>query len=306
MERTPGPEPHSMIYMPATDEHKIAGIPRLTPAAIILDLEDSVAPSGKNNARLLASQAIARYAAAAGIWVRINCLSDDTARLDIKEVVRPGLSGIILPKVGHYRDVRLADHLIREREGQRSMVIGQVRLMATIESAGAVAQLHSIARAAPRLARLCFGAADFGLDVGLHETDGQAQGYTGLLNYVRYQLVIASRAAGLSAPHDSAYLRVDDPAGLRREAESARTMGFAGKHAIHPAQLTVIEEAFSVPERELERAARIVREFRAAQDSGTAVLVIDGQVVDYPVYVRARRLLAASGPRGEGGASGDR
>jgi citrate lyase beta subunit len=175
--------------------------------------------------------------------------------------------------------------------------------MATVESAIGVARLPSIARSSSRLTRLCFGAADFGLDLGLNDTDSRAPGYAGLLDHVRYQLVIASRAASLPAPHDSAYLRLNDVAGLRREAETARAMGFAGKHAIHPAQLAIINDVFSVSDYELERAERIVREFSAAQAAGTGVITIDDQVIDYPVYSRAKRLLATNGQQREHGAT---
>jgi citrate lyase beta subunit len=295
--------PHSMLYVPAADEHKVANIPRIA-AAVILDLEDSVAPSMKTAARLLAGQVITGSAAASDIWVRVNSLDSEFAFEDIKEVVRPGLSGIVLPKVDSPNDVKLADHLIKEYERRSSMALGKIRLIATIESAVAVDRLRSISRAAARLVRLCFGALDFSLDVGLNEYAGRPAPAAGLLDYVRCRLVIESRAAGLSGPHDSAYLRVNDVSGLRCEAEIAKAMGFSGKHAIHPAQLPVIEEVFSARDWELAHAGRIVRDFSAGQAAGAGVVVVDGEVIDYPAFARAKRFLADSGKESKEEAAG--
>ena len=295
---------HSMLYVPAVDERKVANISRIAAAAVILDLEDSVAPSMKNAARLIASQVITGPTAGSDIWVRINSLGSEFGFQDIKEAVRPGLSGIVLPKVESPDDVKLADHLITEYERESSMALGEIRLMATIESAVAVDRLRSISRAAARLMKLCFGAQDFSLDVGLNQYDGRMPRGAGLLDHVRCRLVIESRAAGLFGPDDSAYLRVNDVSGLRYEAETAKEMGFSGKHAVHPAQLHVIEDVFSARDWELARASRIVRDFSAAQAAGAGVVVIDGEVVDYPAFVRAERFLVDSGMESKEEAAG--
>jgi citrate lyase subunit beta/citryl-CoA lyase len=151
--------------------------------------------------------------------------------------------------------------------------------------------VFEIAAAAPRLKRLCFGAGDFSLDVGVdwpHE-----DGVTGeTLLFAKSQLVLASRMAGLEPPHDSVYPRYDDLDALRREATESRRLGFLGKHAIHPSQLPVIDEVYRPSDRQVERARRLVAAFDEAEAQGKGAVGVDGELVDYPILYRARNILA--------------
>jgi citrate lyase subunit beta/citryl-CoA lyase len=296
----------TMLYVPGADQRKLDRVAQIPAPAFILDLEDSVARSVKLEARervqgLLGSGLRRR------LYVRINSLDSGLAFDDLEAVVRPGLTGLVIPKVESAAELHLLDRLLGALEARYGLFAGSVELIALVETVPGCERVREIARSSPRLRCLGFGAGDFSLDLGLEWP--ASGGPSATLLHAKVELVLASRLAGLDPPHDGVYPDFRDPEGLRAEAEQARRLGFWGKHAIHPDQVSVIAGVFIPSEQEVAQARRIVEAFEWSERQGVAAIQIDGRLIDYPVAERARRLLelvrgSGSQPGGEG-ADGD-
>jgi citrate lyase subunit beta/citryl-CoA lyase len=252
--------------------------------AVILDLEDAVAPADKVTARRAVADLVARRAPAAAcqVHVRVNRGPDGYDLDDVAAVVAPGLAALRLPKAVSAAEVAAVAELLDELEAARGLPAGTVGLYPTVETAAGVDRCRELATA-PRVVSLAFGAADFLADIGAHGGDG----YEPTL-LARSALVLASRVAGIAPPVDGAWTRLDDEEGLRRSSRWARSLGFAGRSAIHPRQLPVIHEVFTPTAEEIAWARRVV----AALGERSATAVVDGGFVDPAAARRARRLLA--------------
>jgi citrate lyase beta subunit len=282
----------TMLYVPAADPAKMAKAKELSArATVILDLEDSVAAQRKQWARDSAGSFLANSEPGSAFWVRVNSGSDDLYR-DLDSVVLPGLRGLILPKSEDPGMVLLVDRTVGRLESERQMVHGEVALAPTIESAAGLIGLSAIAKSSKRIDWLGFGSMDFCADLGIGTPrEGPANP---TLTHARVSIVIASRAAGLSRPHDGAHVYFKDQAGLRAMAESARSLGFGTKHAIHPDQIAVLDEVFGLAETDLEHARLILKAFERARAEGRANAELDGELIDLATARNAQRLLEES------------
>jgi citrate lyase beta subunit len=276
----------AMLYVPA-DERRLAKLPTLGAGAVILDLEDSVPEPMKERARELAAATI-EAGAAPELWVRINGLDTPHWRADLEAVVSAGLAGIVLPKADSAAILERLDGALADLGDAN----GEIEVVATIESARGLLNAHEVARA-PRVRHLSFGAADLSLDLGLEWPPPGGESPT--LAWGRAKVVVASRAAGLEGPDDGVFGRHADLEGLRAEAERSLALGFGGKHAIHPAQVSVIEAVFRPGADELARAREVVAAYLEAVRGGSGAVASNGAMVDRPVYERARRMLDAAG-----------
>jgi citrate lyase subunit beta/citryl-CoA lyase len=260
----------SCLSVPASSERFIASARRLPADEVFLDLEDSVAPAAKDDARALAAAALG-----AGEWranvlgVRINGASSPWSFGDVLAVTSDRLDVIILPKVRSPRDVIWLDVLLSQVESARGLPAGQVAIEAQIEDAAGLSQVAAIAAASPRLESLVFGPADFMASVGMRSLDvgGQPAGYAGgdAYHYALMRILVAARAAGLQAI-DGPYLKVRDVAGFERSATSAAALGYDGKWVLHPAQVDVANTVFAPTAEEYQRAERIVAAYAQATD----------------------------------------
>lgn len=283
----------SMLYVPGGDQRKLAKAASLEVPAVILDLEDAVAASAKAAARAAVAGAL-RSGQLDRTWVRVNAASPSDLYEDLHAVVVPTLDGLVLPKAETAADVQRVDWLVGVLEERRGIPAGRVFFLPTIETVKGLANVDAIATASPRVLWLGFGAGDFSLDLGLEwpTADG---GVGPTLLAAKCEIVLASRRAGLPPPHDGSFPRFRDEDGLRQEAGLAKSLGFGCKHAIHPAQVPVIQEIFYPSAAEIERARQIVLAFSAQETEGIANVAHDGALVDYPVALRAARLLRALG-----------
>jgi len=261
-------QPRSYLFVPGDRPERIAKARASGADAVIVDLEDAVAPAGKTAARDAVAGALDP---AAPVVLRINGAEtawfDDDARL----ATHPGVAAVMLPKAAAVEPVTA----LRSASGGRPV-------LALIESAAGMANLKALA-AAPGVVRLVFGSIDFQLELDIADDD------LALLPF-RMRLVLASRVAGLPAPVDGVTTALDDAARIEAEARRARSLGFGAKLCIHPRQVAFVNGAFSPSEAELAWAQRVVDAAAAADGAAVAV---DGKMVDAPVLVRARRLLAA-------------
>lgn len=271
----------SLLFVPADSETKLAKAESAKADALILDLEDSVAPARKEAARKLAAEFL-RTARAAKAFVRINPLAGDDAARDVAAVASAKPYGIVLPKCAGVTDVeRLATDLDRAGSDARILPIAG-------ETAAGVLTLHSFAGAKlPRLVGLSWGPFDLAADLGAaSHIDGG-----GTLDHP-YRLamsltLLAAKAAGVAAI-DTVYAQFRDDAGLLAQCQTIRRQGWTGKLAIHPAQVPVIHEGFRPSTEDIAHAERVVQAFA----SGEGVVSLDGVMLDRPHLAQARYVLA--------------
>ncbi|MBJ01468.1 MAG: citrate lyase ACP [Planctomycetes bacterium] len=269
----------SRLYLPGNEAKYFLNAALHGPDAIILDLEDSVAPGAKNEARILVRNALrAVDFASAERMLRIN--QGDLGLVDLTETVEHGVELVVIPKVETAAQVeRVDDHI-------RSLTEREVLLMPIIESARGIVNAAAIARSSTRNVALTIGLEDYTADLGVPRTEAGAESL-----HARNVIVNAARAAGLQAI-DSVYSDVADEAGLARSVREARALGFEGKGCIHPRQVPVVHAALAPEEAEVERACAIVRAFREAQRAGLGVVSLGSKMIDPPVVKRAQQTIA--------------
>lgn len=279
----------SYLFAPGSDPTVMRKALASAADAVVLDLEDAVAPVHKGVARVELGRLLAELDAeglterSPVVHVRINRSGDGFADDDVAVAVHPLVEAIRLPKVEDAEAVREVAAAIALRESALGMRPGTVRLYPTIESARGVMSAEAIAASDPRVARLVLGQADLVADLG-------GRGDDTLTTLVPRALVaLASRAAGVDAPVDGATTDLTDTAVLDAALERARALGFFGKSAIHPRQLAAINDAFTPDDEELAAAERIVHAAEAAEGGATSV---DGELVDAAIVRRATSLLA--------------
>jgi len=277
--------PRSYLYVPGSDPRRIEKALSSEADAVVLDLEDAVAPDRKEEARENVAGVLAR-ANRKPVFVRVNAPGSALCGRDVEAVARPGLAGVRLPKTESAEEVR--------RVAERLEELGcEAGVQCLIESALGLEMAFELARSHPRVTGLSLGEADLAADLG-------ASGEEGLL-YARSRVVAASRAAGLQRPVQSVYTNVRDLDGLRRSTEAGKRLGFFGRSAIHPAQLPVINEVFTPTEEEVAEARELLSRMEGAAASGSGAFVLeDGRFVDEAVVRAARFTLAvARGANGE-------
>ena len=278
----------SFLFVPADSERKLARGLESGADALILDLEDSVAAANRPTARRLAREFLdAHGAETIRRYVRINPLQSGLALEDLAATVAGRPDGILLPKCTP-DDVRTADHYLSAFEAAAGAPAGAVKIVAiATETPQAVFALGGYGGVSPRLEGITWGAEDLSACIG-GSNRTESGDYDGPYKLARSLCLLAASAANVLAI-DTIYTDFRDAAGLEAECAAARRSGFAGKMAIHPAQLAAINEAFSVSAAEREWAERVVAAFAANPDAGT--LALDGRMIDKPHLVLARRLL---------------
>lgn len=277
----------SLLFAPGNHPRRVEKALGLDADGVILDLEDAVAVREKVATRAAAARAF-EAPRTGGLYVRVNGLTTAWCYGDISAAVRPGLDGIILPKVEHAHELQTADWLIGALERERELPSGGIDLLPIIETALGVSNLREICRSGTRTKRLAFGAGDFTLDMAMTWSRSESE----LLPY-RTACVLESRAAGLEAPMDTVWADLRDPEGFIASARHAAALGFQGKMCIHPDQIGPANEAFSPSEAAVAQARRVVEAFDKAEAQGLASIQLDGQFIDYPIVQRARRVLEA-------------
>ena len=283
-----------LLFAPGSERRKLDRVGEFGADGVVLDLEDAVAETQKDEARVLVRAALAGFDSTPVVTVRVNGADTNRLEEDVRGVVTADLDCVMVPKVEDAGVLAYVDSLLRELEADLGLPPQTVRVLATIETASGVANVERIAAAgAGRLVTLVFGLVDFSRDL---QIDVTPEGHE--LLYARSRVVVAARAAGLRAPLDGPYLDLDDLKGLEREARRIRGLGFGGRVAIHPRQVEPVQRAFTeLSDGERRRCERIVAEFERAEAEGLASIRVDGRFVDYPVYADAKRRLTPLGER---------
>jgi citrate lyase subunit beta / citryl-CoA lyase len=271
----------SLLYVPASSEKFLARAHERNADALILDLEDAVAPNEKLAARARLSDAVPSAARnGAKIFVRIN--SGELSLDDAEAACRAGAFGLFVPKVRAPADLaRIDAHLDRlEQAGQH------LALVPMLEDPGAVLEARKITAASARVFALVTGSEDLATAMGAEPTPE-------VLRLPKLLVHLAAKAAGVRSfglLRSVADFR--DAEGVTRAAKEARDFGFDGATWVHPSLVPILNAAFSPAPEEIERARKLVAAFEAAQAAGQGAFVFDGKMVDEPVVARARALLA--------------
>ncbi|HVM37127.1 MAG TPA: CoA ester lyase [Sphingomicrobium sp.] len=280
----------SLLFIPGDSEKKLGKADATGADALILDLEDAVAPGNKPQARELVRAFLAERPPAARksqLWVRINPLDSGLAEDDLAEIVAAAPDGIMLPKVEGPADVQaLAGQL--DGHGQRASSI-RILPVAT-ETAASPFALGDYAKISiDRLLGLTWGAEDLSAALGASTNLDPGGGWGFTYRLVRSLTLLGAKAAGVQAI-DTLYVDYRDEAGLRLSSRASRAEGFTGRLAIHPAQVAPINESYMPSAQEVEHARRIIAAFADSPGAGTVGL--DGKMIDRPHLRQAEAVIA--------------
>lgn len=286
----------SWLFVPGDSEKKLSKAAATGADVLILDLEDSVTHDNKQRARELTVSWLSAHRAQVtdgkrqGRWVRINALDSRMWRDDLVAVLPGAPDGIMLPKSAGPESVQQLSAEIYELEGRAGLPSNSVKILPLVsETAAAAVSIPAYASAPlPRLAGLTWGAEDLSAAIGATRKRDVTGRWTDTFRFARTQTLLTAHARGAMAI-DTLHADFADLKGLKRAAEESRGDGFAGMLAIHPAQVEVINQAFSPSEEELAEARAIVAAFKA--DPGAGALQIDGRMIDMPHYKLALRVL---------------
>ena len=273
----------SYLYAPGNDPRKIEKALASEADAVVLDLEDAVAPNRKEEARESVSEVL-RSRPAKPVFVRVNAPGSALAEEDIGAISGPHLSGLRLPKTESAEAVRGV--------AERLETLGcEAGIQCLLESALGLELAPEISRSHERVVGISLGEADLAADLGVRDEAG--------LLYARSRVVATARAAGLPGPVQSVYTNVRNTDGLKQSTEVGKNLGFVGRSAIHPAQIPAINEVFTPTEEEVAEAEGLLARLEESAGKGTGAFVLeDGRFVDKAV-VESARLTLTLACRGE-------
>ena len=276
----------SLLYIPGNNPGMLQNCAIYGSDGVLLDLEDAISVSEKDSARKLVKYALKSldFGTVERV-VRINGRDTPYFEADLAEIIPARPDAIRLPKVDSADDVITADRIISRLEAENGLEPGSIGIQAMLETARAIVNVNSIAAASGRLVGLTLGGQDLAADLGIKATKAGLE-----LLFAKSAVVIAAKAFGLQA-FDTVYTDVADLGGLREQAAITVSLGFSGKAAIHPSQIPVIHAAFSPAEKEVSKAAKVVKAAREAAERGLGVISVDGKMVDAPVVAQAERTL---------------
>jgi len=277
----------SCLSIPGSSEKMLGKGPGIPADMVFLDLEDAVAPKEKEGARAKVADAIKNQDWGDKVLcVRVNDWSTKWTAYDIMAVVGdagPRLDEIMLPKVETAAQIVATDLLLRQVEIASGLPVGHIGIEAQIETARGLINVEEICAASPRLETIIFGPADFAASMEMPVLTGGVQiaQYPGdHFHYVFSKILMAGRANGLQVI-DGPYLYIRDPDGFRDYCNRTRTLGYDGKWALHPDQVTILNEVFSPTQEQFDKAWAIIDAYRAAtEDEGKGAVMFGDEMID--------------------------
>lgn len=276
----------SFLFVPADSERKLAKASGAGADALILDLEDAVAAEARPAARQQTAEFLQDHE---DTWVRINPMDTADAALDLAAVVPSGPAGIVLPKPRNVDDVQRLASQLDQLEAENGLEAGQIQILSLCtERPEALFSLQGYAKATPRLGALSWGAEDLSAALGANANRDANGNWLPTFELARSLCLLAAAAAEVAAI-DTVFTDFRDLDGLAQYAANARRDGFGGMLAIHPAQVEIINQAFVPSAEEIARAQQIVKLFE--QNPGAGTLGLDGEMIDRPHLLQAKRLL---------------
>ena len=281
----------TMLYLPGNNPNMLTRGYLFGSDGLILDLEDAVAMVEKDTARILVSKYLQQGEfGGCEVTVRINGIDTEYWKDDLAAVVPARrLDGIRAPKVDDAATVKILDEELSRLEDKNGLPQGKLNLFCLLETAKGIWNAYDIATASPRVAAIIPGGEDLRADLKTERSDDSTE-----LEWARRMLVFAARAAGVD-PLDTVFSRVTDDAGLRKETQFIKQLGFAGKSIIHPNQIAIIHDVFNPTEQEIAKAQKIIAAAKEAAARGQGAVSVDGKMVDVPVVKRAEYILVRAG-----------
>jgi citrate lyase subunit beta/citryl-CoA lyase len=276
----------SILYVPG-NVHKFIDMAHERGAdCVLVDLEDSVQPAQKPEARAMLAETMSKVARhGADVAVRIN-RPMRLAIPDIEAAVRPGLSALFITKTESVQHLRLLDEAVTELEKERGLPIGGIGFSAMIEHPRALSQIHDIAEHGPRVIAMMLGGEDFATETGSMPGDET-------LELPKRLVAFAAQAHGVSTIGVLGTVAdYSDPAAYRKSAERARRFGFSGGTCIHPGLVTALNEAYTPKAEEVAYALKLIEADKKSAAEGRGSFTVDGKMIDIPVIDRARKLIA--------------
>jgi citrate lyase subunit beta/citryl-CoA lyase len=287
----------SWMFVPGDKQRMLDKALGLHVDALMMDIEDGVAPAEKDNARRQIAAALDSIAArlegepaltTPARYVRVNAVGSERMRDDLATVVRPGIEGLVVPKVETSEQIAIVEKILGRREVEAKVPDGSVRLLVAIESPIGLFNAYSIAASSRRITGLIFGAEDFCREMGLPlRREAEASD----LIYARSHIATAAAAAHVQAV-DGVWTDLKDAEGLAHHALRARRLGMSGLSIIHPSQIDAANAAFTPTREEMEYAAEVLQAFEEARARGDGAIALRGQLLDYPIVDRARQTVA--------------
>ncbi len=288
----------SLLFVPGHRERLLEKAPGAGADGLLLDLEDSVPDAEKPAARERVGEML-RDPEGPPRYARVNSFGaeggEECIRADLEAVVRPGLSGVVLPKAESAEEIQALDAELERLESAAGIGPGKVEIIPFIESARGVLFAYAVLTALPRVASVCFGGAEDGdlmTDLGCRWSAEGAE-----LLYARSKVLLEARAAGIDHPLDGVFLGLDDEEGLVRDAENAKRLGYRGKTVIHPRQVEPVNRVFSPSEREVAYYTDMIAAFEEAEAEGAGAISFRGKMIDRAMVRKARSVLAQAEPR---------
>jgi len=283
----------SMLFVPADSERKLHKCCDTGTDAVILDLEDSVVPTRKAEARKMAVDflyGMQEKSHLISLWVRINSLDTDLWMQDLEAVVPAAPHGLLIPKPRSGDDVARLSRELDKLEAAADIPAGAIKLLPIVtETAVSVIKLHTYIDCSARVSAMSWGAEDLPADLGAISNRDENDELTSIYKLARDLCLLTSVAAGAQAI-DTVYTNFRNEEGLKQECDRAARDGYTGKMAIHPAQIATINHAFTPAQDDIIRAKRIVEAFHARPGAG--VISLNGEMLDRPHLIRAERLLS--------------
>ena len=288
MNRPVPPVWRSILYVPGNVPKFIDKAHERGADCVLVDLEDSVQPAQKPEARAMLPDTMEKVArGGADVAVRIN-RPLRLALPDIEAAVRPGLSALFVTKTEGVQHLRLLDEVVTELERERGMKVGSVGFAAMIEHPRALTELNDIAERGPRVIAMMLGGEDFALETGSVPGDET-------LELPKRMVAFAAQAHGVPVIGILGTVAdYSDPTAYRKSAERARRFGFSGGTCIHPGLVDSLNEAFTPTADEVAYARKLIAADEKAAAEGRGSFSVDGKMIDIPVIVRARRLIQRS------------
>ena len=282
----------SWLFAPGDSEKKIGKAIASEADIALLDLEDSVVPDRKADARQMVAEAIASAPDRERVWVRVNPLSGNWTKDDLDAVIAAGPGGLFLPKAEGGHDVANLDKMITHREEAAGIAQGSTKVAALVTETAAAMFTTGTYAGAPRLVAMSWGAEDLSSELGASEQHGPDGEYSHVFEMARSFCLLGAIKAGVM-PLETVQPEFRDLEALETRARRVRTQGFRGMLAIHPAQVAPINAAFTPSAEEIAHAQAIVQAF--AENPTAGALQLNGAMIDRPHLSLAERLLAEAG-----------
>lgn len=275
----------SLMYVPVNVDRFVDKAHTRGADVIQLDLEDSIPPAQKAEARKLVEKAAAKVRrGGADVVVRINQPLALAVR-DLEHSICPDVDGIACTKIDSASHVRLLDELVSELEQKRGMAAGHTKFVTMIETPDAFTRIDEIPRASPRVVAMNIGGEDFALNCSMQPDDDA-------LLHPKQRMIIASRAAGvMPLGFIGTVADFSDWERFRQMVRRSRRFGFDGAGCIHPGQVKIVNEEYTPSDEELAYARKVIAMDKEAAAAGRGSFQIDGKMIDIPVVVRAERLV---------------